>query len=192
MGSFNEETRPMKDRREPFILMVIGPAGAGKTTVADAWARAQAVPTLHLSLDDFRELVKSGYADPQLGWDAETGRQLALARAAIADVARRYLDAGYCCVIDDAVFPDWPEVSLQLWEDELAGIALRPLVLLPSLDAILQRNQLRAGARRLEESMLRVIYEMMEPWCEQSDVPVIDTTDLTVEETVAEIEAQLR
>lgn len=182
----------MTDRREPFILMVIGPAGAGKTTVADAWARSQAVPTLHLSLDDFRELVKSGYADPQLGWDAETGRQLALARAAIADVAPRYLDSGYCCVIDDAVFPDWPEVSLQRWQDELAGARLRPIVLLPSFDAILQRNQLRTGARLLDGSMLRVIYEMMEPWREQAAVPVIDTTRLTVEETVAEIEAHLR
>jgi adenylate kinase family enzyme len=64
------------------VLVLTGPAGAGKTTTAQAWAAAQAVPTAHVSLDRVRLQVQSGFADPQHGWTAETRRQYGLARGA--------------------------------------------------------------------------------------------------------------
>ncbi|MCZ9338735.1 ATP-binding protein, partial [Streptomyces sp. TRM76130] len=47
-----------------LAVLLIGPAGAGKTSVAKYWADHRRVPTAHISLDDVREWVRSGFADP--------------------------------------------------------------------------------------------------------------------------------
>jgi ABC-type cobalamin/Fe3+-siderophores transport system ATPase subunit len=87
------------------VLLIAGPAGAGKTTVAEQWASSRPYRCAHVSLDDVRLLVKSGFADPQDGWGPEPQRQLDLARGSAALLARRFREAGIGCVIDDAVFP---------------------------------------------------------------------------------------
>jgi predicted kinase len=62
------------------VLLISGPAGAGKSTVADAWAHTSKQPCAHLQLDEFRQLLKSGYIDPRSDWDDQTQAQLDLAR----------------------------------------------------------------------------------------------------------------
>jgi hypothetical protein len=95
------------------ILLVTGPAGAGKTEAARELAGRQTSPTIHLSLDSFRESVRAGFAEPLLGQTAETARQYALALSACAGVARLYANEGFRCVIDDAIFPDANEAAVR-------------------------------------------------------------------------------
>ncbi len=66
------------DRR---ILLITGPAGAGKTSTASEWASNSDKTCAHLPLDLFRKLVKSDYRDPRQGWNDEAQRQLDIARA---------------------------------------------------------------------------------------------------------------
>ncbi|MGW3558326.1 AAA family ATPase, partial [Streptomyces sp. NPDC000963] len=61
-----------------LAVLLIGPAGAGKTTVARHWAQRRRVPTAHISLDDVREWVCSGFADPQSGWNEHSEAQYRL------------------------------------------------------------------------------------------------------------------
>ena len=166
------------------VVLVTGPAGAGKTATASAWAKSHRHPTVHLSIDTIRKFVKSGYANPEDGWNEETQRQYDLAQSACAEVARKYVEGGYWCAIDDAVFPDWPEVGYGKWQAVLGPIQHRLIVLLPSLDRVLERNRARPGNSRLKESTVRVIYDMMIEWRGRSDAVVIDNSDLTIEETV--------
>ena len=70
------------------VLLITGPAGAGKSATADAWARSRPFPCAHVSLDDIREQVKSGFAYPPDGWNDETQRQYDLARGNVATMAR--------------------------------------------------------------------------------------------------------
>ena len=91
-----------------LAVLLIGPAGAGKTTVARHWADRRRVPTAHISLDDVREWVCSGFADPQSGWNDHSEAQYRLARRTCGFAARNFLANGISCILDDAVFPDRP------------------------------------------------------------------------------------
>ncbi len=179
------------DRERAFILLITGPAGAGKSALADAWASAQARPTAHISLDDIRELVRSGYADPQHGWTPEAARQHRIARSLCADMARRYVAEDFSCVIDDAIFPLWEEVDDSAWRNVLGDTPTYLIVLLPTYETVAERNALRSGRRLLEHPMLRTIYDMMLPWRQRLDIPIIDTTSLTIAETVSEVGRRL-
>ncbi len=184
----------MTDERA-FVLLLTGPAGAGKSAAADAWATGQRRHAAHIALDDVREFVRAGWADPRDGWSPETDWQYGIARRNCADMARRYVAEGITCVIDDAIFPRWESANYAGWENLLAETPHCLIVLLPSYDAITARNARRAGRRLLAPEMLRTIYDMMFPWGEQQDAPIINTTSLTIAQTAQEIErviAQLR
>lgn len=193
----------------PFVLLVTGPAGAGKTTTADAWAASSSRPTAHLSLDTVRRFLRSGYAHPPDGWNEEVKRQHALARELCATMARRYVVAGIDCVIDDVVFPDPPLVSLSgdqaaleafpewdvgvyaRWKDDLQDAPSTLVVLLPSLDSVQSRNAERHDDHRLTPRFTNWVYRTMVPWRLQSEFPVIDNTALTVAETVIAVNEAL-
>ncbi|MEU7554088.1 AAA family ATPase [Streptomyces sp. NPDC044571] len=164
-----------------LAVLLIGPAGAGKTTVARHWASTRPVPTAHVSLDDVREWVCSGFADPQAGWNDQSEAQYRLARRTCGFAARNFLANGISCILDDAVFPDRPVVGLGGWKRHV-GPALLPVVLLPGLEIVLERNAARSGNRRLSDEEVARIHGRMAGWY-GSGLPIIDNSDLDVEAT---------
>jgi predicted kinase len=168
------------------VLLVTGPAGAGKTTTARYFASARVEPTLYLSLDDVRGGVLSGLANPADGWNPEVARQYSLAQQSIGHTARLYVGSGFQVVIDDAIFPDWQEANLARWHEVLQRLECRLVVLLPRLDVVQARNTQRSGLRLLHPDLVKTIYDMMLPWRDR-DVLVIDNSDVSVEQTVRQI-----
>ncbi|MGW5424990.1 AAA family ATPase, partial [Streptomyces sp. NPDC003943] len=164
-----------------IAVLLIGPAGAGKTTVARHWAARRPVPTAHISLDDVREWVCSGFADPQSGWNENSEAQYRLARRTCGFAARNFLANGISCILDDAVFPDWPVVGLGGWKRHV-GPGLLPVVLLPGLDVVLERNAERSGNRRLSDEEVAAIHGRMAGWY-GSGLPIIDNSSYDVETT---------
>ncbi|HEX8730155.1 MAG TPA: AAA family ATPase [Ktedonobacterales bacterium] len=176
---------------DPFILLVSGPAGAGKSAAADVWARSRPGYTAHIELDNVRECIKGGYADPRDGWSPDVDWQYRMTRANCADMARRYVSEGITCVIDDAIFPLWEDVNYAGWSQLLGAIPHQLIILLPDFETILARNARRSGSRLLSPEMLRVIYDMMLPWCDQHSYPVIDTSQLSIAQTAQRIQSAL-
>lgn len=164
-----------------LAVLLIGPAGAGKTSVAKYWADHRRVPTAHISLDDVREWVRSGFADPQSGWNDNSEAQYRLARRTCGFAARNFLANGISCILDDAVFPDRPVVGLGGWKRHV-GPGLLPVVLLPGLDIVLERNAERSGNRRLPDEEVARIHGRMAGWY-GSGLPIIDNSQLDVPET---------
>ncbi|WOX26812.1 AAA family ATPase [Streptomyces solicathayae] len=164
-----------------LAVLLIGPAGAGKTTVARHWARSRRVPTAHISLDDVREWVCSGFADPQAGWNEHSEAQYRLARRTCGFAARNFLANGISCILDDAVFPDRPVVGLGGWKRHV-GPGLLPVVLLPGLEIVLERNAERSGNRRLSDEEVASIHGRMAGWY-GSGLPIIDNSKYDVETT---------
>ncbi|WP_019356145.1 AAA family ATPase [Streptomyces sp. AA1529] len=167
--------------RAAVAVLLIGPAGAGKTTVARYWAGHRAVPTAHISLDDVREWVHSGFADPQTGWNENSEAQYRLARRTCGFAARNFLANGISCILDDAVFPDWPVIGLGGWKRHV-GPGLIPVVLLPGLDIVLERNAERTGNRRLSDEEVAHIHGRMAGWY-SSGLPIIDNSRQDVAST---------
>ncbi|MFD4542173.1 Pro-rich N-terminal domain-containing protein [Streptomyces bauhiniae] len=161
-----------------LAVLLIGPAGAGKTSVAKYWADHRRVPTAHISLDDVREWVRSGFADPQTGWNDHSEAQYRLARRTCGFAARNFLANGISCILDDAVFPDRPVVGLGGWKRHV-GPGLLPVVLLPGLDIVLERNAERSGNRRLTDEEVARIHGRMAGWY-GSGLPIIDNSQLDV------------
>ncbi|WP_317442270.1 Pro-rich N-terminal domain-containing protein [Streptomyces collinus] len=161
-----------------LAVLLIGPAGAGKTSVAKYWADHRRVPTAHISLDDVREWVRSGFADPQSGWNDHSEAQYRLARRTCGFAARNFLANNISCILDDAVFPDRPVVGLGGWKRHV-GPGLLPVVLLPGLDIVLERNAERTGNRRLSDEEVARIHGRMAGWY-GSGLPIIDNSQLDV------------
>lgn len=172
-----------------LAVLLIGPAGAGKTTVARHWAATRPVPTAHISLDDVREWVRSGFADPQAGWNDHSEAQYRLARRTCGFAARNFLANGISCILDDAVFPDRPVVGLGGWKRHV-GPALLPVVLLPGLEIVLDRNAARSGNRRLSDEEVARIHGRMAGWY-GSGLPIIDNSHLDVEATARALDDAL-
>ncbi|MCM2579467.1 AAA family ATPase [Streptomyces meridianus] len=172
-----------------LAVLLIGPAGAGKTTVARHWAGSRRLPTAHISLDDVREWVRSGFADPQSGWNDHSEAQYRLARRTCGFAARNFLANGISCILDDAVFPDRPVVGLGGWKRHV-GPGLLPVVLLPGLEVVLERNAARSGNRRLSDEEVARIHGRMAGWY-GSGLPIIDNSQYDVETTARALDDAL-
>ncbi|MFI0738656.1 AAA family ATPase [Streptomyces sp. NPDC021100] len=172
---------PLDPATAPVAVLLIGPAGAGKTTAARYWADTRRAPTAHISLDDVREWVRAGFADPQAGWNERSEAQYRLARRTCGFAARNFLANGISCILDDAVFPDRPAVGLGGWKRHI-GPGLLPVVLLPGLDVVLERNAERRGNRRLGDEEVARIHGRMAGWY-GSGLPIIDNSQQDVATT---------
>ena len=157
------------------IVLIGGPAGAGKSTLAAAWCATQD-RAVHIELDDIRDLIVAGRADPQ-GAGEMVGEQYDLSVEACVRLAATFAAAGYDVAIDDVLEPSAFE---RVWAPALSGIPYTLLILMPELDEVLRRA--RSREKRVREDIIRAQYEASKAWSPQL---TMDTTGVSVEEALA-------
>lgn len=121
------------------VLIVSGPPGSGKTTVAAALAAGGPL-AVHIESDWFYRAIAAGFVAPHL---PEAKTQNTAVMDVVADAAAGYADAGYFVVWDGVVGP-WflDRVSRRL---AARGVRLRYLVMRASREIALDRVRDRDG-----------------------------------------------
>jgi cytidylate kinase len=133
------------------LLVVTGPPGAGKSTVAHLVAAAFE-PSVLLEGDAFFAFLSRGAVQP---WLPEAHQQNEVVTEAAAAAAGRYARGGYTTVYDGVVGP-WflPTFAAATGHDSIDYA-----ILLPSVDRCLERVATRMGHRFADEAATRKMHD---------------------------------
>jgi chloramphenicol 3-O-phosphotransferase len=176
------------------VVFFTGPAAAGKSTVAAAWAASRATPTAHIDHDQARFLIRGGYVsrsaahvDPSLREEAE--RQWLLAAAVCESMAATYV----AWQTDMAVSAFRPPGRWKGCWEQLDALDPLIVVLLAPVEVLIARDAQRSGRQHVGEASVRrgLTYDW-DAWHDDPRALVIDSGGLCVADAVVAVEAAVR
>ncbi|MFF1381197.1 AAA family ATPase [Streptomyces sp. NPDC058308] len=173
--SFQDQT--VDTEPAPYVFLVVGIPGSGKSSVSAALARRFPLGA-HIEGDHLQDLIVSGSRLPKPEEDLEADRQLLLRARNGAVLARSFHAAGVVAVIDDVVVR---RAHLEFYREQLKGLPLRLIVLAPSVEVVSRRLTARDKVLAddwsfLDEAMRGELAGEGE-WFDSSDLSLDETVD---------------
>lgn len=163
------------------VIILTGPPGAGKTTVAELLAINANAPTVHLKTDLFYRSIRAGFVLPFL---PQAQQQNEVVIEAIVGTLVTFARGGYDVVVDGIVGP-WflPPFRAASERDHLA---MSYVVLRPDLHITLSRATERRGTELRDVDAITGLHAA---FAQLGDLEghAIDTGNLDAEQTAAEV-----
>lgn len=162
----------MKNRTSLIILS--GPPGAGKSTVAEALAK-KFPHSAQFSTDTIRQFIKGGNIAPWEKGEAAS-KQMKLGDNIVQDIIKRYIDNNYFVILD-GIYGDEDMQKYQSLFEEVHGF-----ILLPSLEVLKERDSNREESKRVPHRVEPLLQEFSSK--EHKLFELIDNSNQTAPETV--------
>jgi predicted kinase len=162
------------------VLIVTGPPGSGKTTVASVVAD-HFDPSVDFESDWFWRILRRGAIEP---WLPESHRQNRTVLRSMAAAAVTLAQGGYHVVLNGIIGP-W-QLDLFLEAFTAAGTEAHYTVLRPSLEITLERATSRSAPDLVDEVPIRSLWEQFSqlgPY----ERHALDNSALDVDATVTEV-----
>jgi predicted kinase len=167
------------------VLLLTGPPGAGKSTVAEIVAE-RFERSVHVEADRFYGFVVGGYVDP---WERGAHDQNVIAVEIACDTAARYAEAGYVTILDGIFIPGWFfEPAIDRLHDRSLDVAAA--ILRPSVAITIARARPRVPPKRLPDEVLERLWQGFDD-LGPLERHVIDNGEETAERTADRVVAAL-
>ena len=168
------------------MIVITGSPGTGKTAVSAAAAKGSgAERSVHLLTDDFYHYLVKGAIPPHLPGSEQQNQ---VVTEAFLAAAKGFARGGYDVVVDGIIGP-W---FLRPWQDAVKqGYEIHYIVLRAAREETLRRAVSRAKLDRAANTEL--VEAMWEQFMELGvyEKNVIDTTGLSIQETVSAVEKRI-
>jgi guanylate kinase len=171
------------EMKENFICLITGPMGAGKSSTSKELAE-KFEKSAYIKVDHVRKMIIGGYI--------EVGKenfsiQEKLGIKNTCALANNFLEAGFNVFIDDVMGKE----KLQRYIEFFPNMKVKTFLLLPTVEALLERFHGRGGATEALEKRTRHLHDQFTLRKNEINWKVIDSSNLTLEETVEEIYKQI-
>lgn len=165
------------------IVIVSGPPGAGKSTIARALAEtSDQARAVHLHTDDFYAYIRKGFVAP---WQPKAQDQNIVVMNALARTAGTYAQGGYEVLVDGIVGPWFFDPWLAAAREH--GIDLRYILLMPGEATAVARAVARqAPGAMTDPQVVRTMWGHFQTFPSPPG-HVLDTTGQGPAETLSEV-----